>query len=582
MGIRILTNGNGEPCRTWYGRFTRNGQKFDRSLSVAVRGRIPLTASGRWNRDAKGDEAFERSKKKALEAYAAMLKSEGDQRTKIKRAETQLLALTGQQTGKTPLASLPSKWVGMERNRKPTQSRVDAARRTFSSFAAFAAKFAFDNGFRCAYLEDVTPELAKAYYKHLNDSGFAWGTVKERYGAMRNAWKRWATCGNRSNPFGEIIIRKGEEDTGRVSRVPLTSKEVRRLFEIVREKRPTLYPLVTCAACTGLRLGDACSLKWSDVHLSSERDRKRGVWGMVGPVRTSKTGALVTIPIIQPFADVLVGLESKRDERDELVFPEMLRRYSGEGTRTGLVREIKPYMALAVDPDAAARKSGQPVEVKDGRAERTLEEVLEAVKAARVKAEKRVRLERIAREHFAGLSPVAIAEGMGIARAQVSQYLRDLEDLTGSVLRKKTRRLRKLDLKTDRRSLLDVTRKERSVGRCRASIYGWHSLRATFVVLAVEAGVPLPYVEKVVGHSTTDMTLQYFNPTVKHAAEIMGRRLGRSLAGVESSDPVEAVPVPAAAAVPSVPMTAEGVLANLPEAECKKLRRMLLEKLNLI
>ena len=578
MGLRILTNGSGEPCRTWYCRFSRNGQKFDRSLEVPIRGRIPLTAGGQWDRNARGDAAFERSKEKALDAYAAMLKSDGDQRKKIKRAETQLLALTGQQVGKTPLSSLASKWVSMERNRKPTKSRVETAKRTFSGFASFAAQFAFDHGFRCTNLEDVTPEMAKAYYKHLNDSGFAWGTVKERYGAMRNAWRRWAASANRSNPFGNIIIRKGEEDKGRVSRVPLTSNEVRRLFEVVREKRPTLYPLVACAACTGLRLGDACSLKWSDVHLASEKDRQRGVWGMVGPVRTSKTGALVTIPIIQPFADVLVGLDAKRDERDERVFPEMLRRYSGEGTRTGLVREIKPFMALAVDPEAASRLADKPVEVKDGRTEPTLEDVLAAVGAARVKAEKRIRLERIAREHFAGLSPVSIAEGMGIARAQVSQYLRDLEDLTGSVIRKKTRRLRNLDLKADRRTLLDVTREERTVGRCRASIYGWHSLRATFVVLAVEAGVPLAYVEKVVGHSTASMTLQYFNPTEKHAAEVVGRRLGHSISGEVGADPVQ-VEVPAA---PALPMTAEGVLANLPESECKKLRRLLLEKLNLI
>ncbi len=581
MGLKILMNGSGELCRTWYGRFSRNGQRFDRSLNVPVRGVIPLTKSGRWNPNAKGDAAFEKSRAKAAEALAALLKSDGDQRKRIKRAETQLLALTGQQVGKTPLSSLASKWMSLERNRKPTESRVNAAKRTFAGFAAFAAAYSFDNGYRCINLEDVTPEIAKAYYEKLS-SQYAWGTVKEKYGAMRNAWKRWATSAGRSNPFGEIIVRKGEDDTGRVSRVPLTSLEVARLFDIVKSKRPSLFPLLACAACSGLRLGDACSLRWDEVHLASAKDRRRGVFGMIGPKRTSKTGAMVTVPIIQPLADVLMDLESKRDVRDELVFPEMLKRYSCEGTRTGLVREIKPFMALAIDPDAARPASEKPVEVEDGKTGKSLEDVLSAISNARMKPEKRMRLERIAREHFAGLAPVAIATGMGIARAQVSQYLRDIEDLTGSALRTKNRRMRKLDLKTDRRSLLDATREVRSVGKCRASLYGWHSLRATFVVLAVEAGVPLAYVEKVVGHSTTAMTLQYFNPTGKHAAEILGQRVGRSLAKAE----VEYKGMPDVESDSKLskpePITAEGVLANLPDDERKKLRRLLLEQMNLI
>ena len=579
MGLRILINGNGEPCRTWYGRFTRNGQKFDRSLEVAVEGEIPLTAAGRWNSHARGDAAFEKSKRAALKAFASLVGSDGDQRKRIKRAEAQLLALTGQQVGKTPLSSLAAKWVALERNRKPTLLRVNAAKRTFSSFAVFAAAYALEHGFRCVNLEDVTPEIAKAYYDKLTGQ-YAWGTVRERYGTMRNAWRRWARSADRSNPFGEIIVRKGEDDTGRISRVPLASDEIARLFDIVREKRPALYPLLTCCACTGLRLGDGCSLKWEEVHLAPEKDRRRGVFGMIGPKRTSKTGALVTVPIIQPFAGVLVDLEAKRDVRDEYVFPDQLARYSKESTRTGLVREIKPFMALAVDPEAAEKAVKKPVEVRDGKIGVTLADALAAVASAKMKDGKRARLERIAREHFAGLPPVAIAAGMGIARAQVSQYLRDLEDITGAGLRVAARRLRKLDLKTDRRTLLDLTREGRSVGKCQASIYGWHSLRATFVVLAVEAGVPLPYVEKVVGHSTTAMTLQYFNPTGKHAAEMMGRRLGGSLerAAVEMSG---AAPVEVAAPQP-VALTAKEVLSGMSEGERKKLRRMILEEMNLI
>lgn len=554
----------------WYGRFSRNGQRFDKSLGVEIKGKIPLTPKGRWDHSAKGDAAFERSKAQAEKAFAEMVKADGDQRKELKKAETKILALTGQQVGKTSLASLWDRWCALERNRQPHQLRIEAARRTFEGFTKFATSYAANHGFCCSTLEEVTPEIAKAWFAELSRE-YAWGTIKEKYGTMRNAWKRWARSLDRSNPFGEVILRKSSEDTGRVSRVPLTMVEVTRLFDIVREKRPTLYPLLTCVACTGLRLVDACSLKWSEVHFSPESDRQRGVFGMIERV-TTKTGARVIVPIIQPWADALLELDRRRDSRDEYVFPTEYARYKTESTRTGLVREIKPYMALAVDPDAMEKFSQRPTEVsEDGSTEVSLEAVLEAVSGAKFADSKRSRLERIARESFAGIAPTAIAEAMGIARGQVSVYLDELESLVGARLRKRAKAATEKP-KTGKRALIEATRGARSSGKCQASLYGWHSLRATFVVLGVEAGVPLPYIEKAVGHETVEMTLQYFNPTAKHAAAIMGDRLGRSFAG-DSALPALSDPVP---------MTAEGVLSSLSDAERKKLSRMLLEQMNII
>ena len=71
---------------------------------------------------------------------------------------------------------------------------------------------------------------------------------------------------------------------------------------------------------------------------------------------------------------------------------------------------------------------------------------------------------------------------------------------------------------------IDRTRAKRKIGDKAASLYGWHSLRATFVVLAYEAGVPLADVQKVVGHSTVEMTLQYYNPDKKLVAERVRQR----------------------------------------------------------
>ena len=59
-------------------------------------------------------------------------------------------------------------------------------------------------------------------------------------------------------------------------------------------------------------------------------------------------------------------------------------------------------------------------------------------------------------------------------------------------------------LKTDS----GLLRTERGGGRRRASIRDFHSLRVTWVTLALTAGVPLELVQKVTGHKTTDIVLR--------------------------------------------------------------------------
>ena len=51
------------------------------------------------------------------------------------------------------------------------------------------------------------------------------------------------------------------------------------------------------------------------------------------------------------------------------------------------------------------------------------------------------------------------------------------------------------------------------------------------MVLAVEAGVPLPDVQQIVGHTTTEMTMQYFNPEKKHTAERVQRKMSGTVLG---------------------------------------------------
>lgn len=572
MAIKILRNEDGSLRRVWYGRLTRNGRKVDVKLDAGpIRGEIPTKPDGQWDRAARGDEDFERSRAEAEKAFDALVKGDGKRRRSLERLENERRALTGQGFGRTPLASLFAKWNAIKRQKQPTEIRKGIAKTTFSAFASFADTFARKRGKTCSALEDVSPEMAAAFFEKLRGQ-YAWETAKGRFSLMRNAWRRFARATGEVNPFDGVIIRGGAAgERGRISRVPLTLQQARRLFEIVRDKDPGLFPLVACAATTGLRLGDAVSLKWSDVELErSAAKRKKGRFGTIGVrdgLETSKTGARVVLPIMEPFASVLLDMDARRDDRDEYLFPRERERYAKPSLRSGLIREIKPFFALAVSEDAVRGEAEEPEEVREPK---TLDETLALIEAAGFAPSKADRLRSVAGQRLGGFNAETIAKNLATSPAQISADLRTLEELTGDTLRAGGR---KSELGTDRRSLVKLTRRGGAKGRRAASIYGWHSLRATFVVLAIEAGVPLAYVEKAVGHATASMTLQYFNPTGQHAAATIGSRLGAALAEslAASGEIVEAGPT-ATLPAPSL----ESQLDALPEEAKKALARRLL------
>ena len=55
------------------------------------------------------------------------------------------------------------------------------------------------------------------------------------------------------------------------------------------------------------------------------------------------------------------------------------------------------------------------------------------------------------------------------------------------------------------------TATEGQEGSRKRCLVGFHSLRHTFVSLAANAGVPLAFVQSIVGHSTVEMTRHYFH-----------------------------------------------------------------------
>ena len=564
MGLKIIKGRDGSTRPTWYGRVSVKGRLVTQNLNVPIEGEIPLDESGHPILSVKGDKAFERSRREAQRAFDLWRKE--TRKDPAELAAKAYKARTGVSAEGIPLSKLADLWESQKRTYTPTADWQAAVRKWFERFATFARKYAADHGAKCETVNDITPEIAGAWFADIK-STFAWETVTKQMSLMRGAFRRYATSG-KPNPFDDVVIRNRETENARVNRKPLTAAEAQRLFDCARDN-DKLYPLIVCAACTGMRIGDVCNLKWGDVDLKG---------GLIN-VLTAKTGKQVTIPIFERLREVLderSALSGDGTRQPPFVFPDAAAWY--ERNPDGIYQAAKPYFAKAVfgdTPDAADAELAEA-----GEASLKPKALADVIDGAGFTDEKRNRILEVYNRFKAGERSVDIAAALDIARSQVSMYLADAERLTGEHLRPRSiataSRATRLDL-------IEKTRATRGIGKRAASLYGWHSLRATFVVLAVEAGVPLPDIQKIVGHSTTATTLEYFNPTAKHTAERVRQQMcGTVLAKRRSKDNViclhesAALPnAPAAAPITAKP-SVDALIAGLTDDQRKELARKLL------
>ncbi len=544
MGIKIIRDRGGNFRPTWYGRLTYKGRTNEKNLGIEIKGTIPLDENGNAKLSAQGDEAFERSRKAAQKALEAWRKE-----TRLNPAELQESAYkahTGISGAGVPFPDLIKKWKELKRQRKPTPERTRNAEVTFKRFADFARAFAADSGKRCDTLNEITPAMVAAWFDSIKDA-YAWGTVKDMMHLMSGAFKRWSTNGQ-INPFSDIVLRGSKEageEKKRTERKALTAEQFARLMECARGNE-RFYPLIVCAAYTGMRIGDVCRMKIADIDLQA---------GTIDCV-TAKAGVRVNIPILTPELHEILSkhcaLPADGRTPSPYVFPWAAAQY--EKNRTAIVRGVKPLFARAIYGDEKPPEEVAQIDVDNPAAPVEIEDA--CIKAGFSEA-KRKRVIEVYRRFKAGEPSNEIAAALNIARGQVSNYLKDAERLTGEELRPRAKKNGKVAIA----DLLERTRVERTIGKYAASVWGWHNLRHNFITHALNNGVPIHKVAAIVGHSATAMTAGYADLTTQtgrkqpHAAALM--------------PPTETI-------APAVAMTPDAIIAALNEEERKELARKLL------
>lgn len=477
MGLMLKAQRDGKLRPCWYGVFTdTDGQRKVINLAVKWSGTPP--ASGKIS-DV-GDVAFERSRMKAMEVLA----NHTDEAKRKGRAEHLTERLIESKTGRAVeyirIADLPSRWRNLGRESTPTERHLASCDTHFRRFITFMKA----RNPSASFLYEVTEADASAYVTQCRTT-LAPASAKLTIHLMRQAMARFLPVGA-SNPFSSIVSRRANGDRGVIHRKPFTPEELRALLDAAKGD-DFLYPLVVCAAMTGMRLGDVCNLKWPSVDLAS---------GMIA-VKTSKTEKQVEIPIFAPLRRVLEDLGGKGRG---FVFPQAAEMY--KHNPDGLTWRFKKVIVKAFAdqlPATSPHRVPASAIAEEGK-------VLIREKVREVK--RRDRMLTVLEQYAAGRSFKQIERDTGISRSHLSGDLSTLESWLGKpFVRSNTPGQH---IKT---AIAQLTNAERKLGQRAGSIRDWHALRATFVTLALGAGVPIELVKRITGHATVDVILShYFRP----------------------------------------------------------------------
>lgn len=520
MSLTLRRGRDGEWVKHWYADVLVDGKRSVFRLGVRVKGNAPERLNDL------GDEPFENSRSRAkdkLDAWLEGTRSKGHAEELIERL---IESKTGAAVEHVAVVDLCDRWLGLPRAAgELSPGYTTACRAGFGRFSVFMA----NHNRKAPLLYQVRSSDVAAFMKDLR------ATVSPRTASMylqllRSAFARFLPSGV-VNPFAGTITRKrADAATGgeSVHRLPFTPAELARVFVVAREYQGgMLHGPIVAAACTAMRRGDVCHLRWTDIS------------GDMIATKTSKTGERVEIPIFPPLRAVLA---ERNGNGSEFVFPEVAgmldgvpnpdyrkgdgpeKRWAEKPNPHGLTWRFKNIVARALSEAPTAPESDH-CPAADIRA------VGDAAIAGLPTGQRRDHMRDVFARYCEGQSVRQIAAATGYGKSSVSEWLAAVEGLIGK------RFVRSGQAPNIRPAIAKLTRAKRKEGHgmLSASVRDWHALRTTFVTLALSAGVPLEIVKRITGHRTADIVMtHYFRPDREQFKEALNVALPGVLTGEKS------------------------------------------------
>lgn len=181
-----------------------------------------------------------------------------------------------------------------------------------ASFESRVKKFTnFLESKNIVYVYKITEDDIKEFVDSLNLNAMAVRTAKDYIGMYTQLFNYCKKQGYIiENYFSDIQIKGLKKNT--IHREAFTAEELKLIGE--HSKDTYLYPLFITGIFTGLREGDICNLKWSNIDL-----KQRQII-----VKMSKTKETVYIPILDGLYNYLINLE----QNSEFLYPVLQDKYN--------------------------------------------------------------------------------------------------------------------------------------------------------------------------------------------------------------------------------------------------------------
>ena len=457
----------------WYGVFMVEGKKTIINLGVPITGKRPP------KRTMIGDDEFEQSRGRAMEAYAKKRKEMDEDRTGQKALVKLAEMKTGREVTFPALADLPKHWEAIPRRKAPDERYADQCRVKLERFAKFAAEH--QRG--VTEFVAVKQETAKAFMAAEEARGVSPKTWNDTLKLLRATFKHLHPhLNDGSNPFHGMVTKATET----VNREPFTVEELKAITEACAED-DFIRPIIVTGMCTAMRRGDCCLLKWKDVDLSA---------GFI-TVKTAKTGETADIPLFPMLRGEIERARASATDATGFIFPEAAAMY--QTNPDGITWRVKQVLAKALD-EKNGKDEDRPLPPLSS--DETRSRVLAYIDTLGDNS-KAARMREVFTAYIDGQTLDDVMAATGRSRGAISNYLNELERETGCAIVRGKRRA----LKTDGLQI------ERENGKRRASIHDFHSFRVTWITIALAGGVPLELVQRVTGHRTVEVVMKhYFRP----------------------------------------------------------------------
>jgi integrase len=550
MGVFIRRTAGGI-APYWFGLWNEDGKRHETSL-CRWEGTPPAPG------EKEGDKAFERSRAKAQQLFKRIREGEKS-REEEKAIEKKILAARyGGRVARVKLADLAARWDALPHKADLTEERRARVHAVLARFVAFMA----DRFPTVKEAGGLTADHFKGFLADVDADGVSARTWNDYLSILRGVL---AKVDGQGRGFREYLVALPKRTENTVHRRPFDGAELDAIFAAAADADPELRPVLVAAACTALRRGDVCRLRWDAVDMAE---------GFV-TVKTSKTGETVEIPIFPPFRAVLEDAAARRKKGVPYVWPKIALAYARNAD--GLNWRLNRVLAAAgfAVPKRDAKPAGDKAKGQGNAGKYEAPEDAEAAAAMLEDgmeregwtAKRKDKARRILALHFEGRNGVEIAAEIGTGKGAVSDYLHAMEDAGKMALVSEPKR------DTPARATLAEIGEDEQRAR-RGSLCGWHSFRTTFCTLALANGVPMDLLRKITGHRTAEIVLKHYDRRGRDAMRrAIGDAMPKAIAGAVAApavaadgDALEAVALPASLA---------GMLADADPATLAKVARML-------